>query len=192
MSDDNKKASEEAEDKSGKKSSDTQEQKPKLYEEAVVKDLIAERDKAKEKLRKLSEASETESKKREEELLKSKNDYEGLVKLHTAEHEKAINSAKSRVINSYLKELGLKHQMNELSDISLFNGEIEIDDDYDISNEKDIEKAFEEFKKSKPYLFKATDGKPVPKTDNSPNKKIDITPSSKISLVDILRDRQKT
>src|SRR5689334_22856853 len=85
---------------------------PKTYEESYVKELIAERDRAKEKLRKVAEQTDADAKKREEETLKAKNDYEGLVKLHQAEHEKAINSAKSLIVNNFLAKLAVKHGLN--------------------------------------------------------------------------------
>lgn len=184
-------------EKSGKQSDDKSQlqnnDKPKLYEESVVKEIIAERDKVKEKLRKLESQSAEQAKQREEETLKAKNDFEGLTKLHQAEYERAINSAKSLIVNNYLTSMAVKNGINEPADVALFNFDLELDDDYSVTNGEAVEKAFQDFKKAKPYLFKTEDNKkPVPRTHNSPVSNQAGNAPVKISALDILKEQMST
>jgi hypothetical protein len=119
------------------------------------------------KLKKFEDDKAQADRTREEALLKSKNDFEGLAKLHQTEHEKAINAAKGLIVTNFMTLLAVKHGLQDPADIALFNAEVELDDNYSVTNAKDVEKQFEDFKKKKSYLF-STEKKPVPKTDNLP------------------------
>lgn len=160
--------------------------KAKLYEESVVKEIIAQRDTLKERIRKIEADTQVEAKKREEDSLKAKNDYDGLVKLHLSEHEKAINAAKSLIINNYLTTMATKHGLNDPADIALFTPQLELDTEFSVKNGAEVEKAFEDFKKKKPYLFKS-DSKTVPGTDNRQISKPDADstiPQSRAQAID--------
>jgi hypothetical protein len=170
-----------------------QNNQPKMFEESYVKELIGERDKVKEKLRKIEADAEAATKKAQEAQLKAANDFEGLTKLHQTEHEKAMLAARSLIVNNFMTSLAVKHGLQDPADIALFNAEIELDDDYQVTNAKDVEKAFEDWKKSKSYLFKVEDKRFVPKTDNYPYRKaVDQSGDGKktvVPLVDILQQR---
>jgi len=146
--------------------------KPKLYEESVVKEIIAERDKAKERLRKIESDQTANSKKSEEDQLKAKGDYEKLVELKNVETLKAIKAAQGHVAKAHMISLAVKNGMIDPDAVSMFTAELKFNEQFEIENITEIEKQFEDFKTKKPYLFK-TEKKPVLPTDNKPFKKPD-------------------
>lgn len=157
-----------------------------MYEESYVKELIAERDKAKEKARKLEQQTENEKKSKEEESLKAKGDYETLTKKVEEDRITAQNKAQAQIQKERLSTLAAKHGMVNPDDVALFTGAIVFDPEYNITNTDEVEKAFEEFKKAKPYLFKSLEKVNVPRVDNTPIKKVGEEFLSTMSKSDLM------
>jgi hypothetical protein len=146
---------------------------PKMYEESYVKEIIAARDEAKRKLRTIEDEKAQVSKQLEDEQLKAKGDYEALAaKLKTereTEHQELISIIKS----TYLESLGQSQGIIKTEYMNLFNSDIKFSG-LEISNDEEVKKAFETWKKENPHLFK--EQKQIPKTDSKPFKKPDTVP----------------
>ena len=126
------------------------------------------------KLKQFETEKIAETQRKEEEALKAKGQYEELAKKKQLETEKAVNAARQRIANAYLTEIGLKHGIVDTDALSLFEGKIEFDENFNITNAEKIAESFEkEFKAKKSYLFNKQNSQPspkpaIPKTDNSP------------------------
>jgi len=177
------------EQKADAKSSDVKDNQPKIYSEEVFKEVVKQRDEIKDRLRSIELANEENTRKYQEEQLKSKGDYETLAKIKTEQSQIAVEAAHEYITDAYLSRLGSKYGIIDEEAISMFAVEFEFSDDFKIMNSDEVEKKFQEWVKAKPYLFKPIDKKPVPKTDTQiPQTKLDVSPG-KISIVEILQER---
>lgn len=160
--------------------------KPKLYEESVVKEIIAERDKAKERLRKIeTDQTKLEEERRSKEL-KDKNDYETLMAESKLKTEKQHQLLKNKVAEMELHKLGVEHKLAKPEYLSIFKSTVDVDDEFQVKNLDSVKKDFEQFKKDNPNLFLAEDKKLVPKTDSKPFKKPDSNQFEGISREQML------
>ena len=148
----------------------------KIYSAEHVKGLIAERDKAKSKLRSIEEAQEKTNREKEETDLKAKGDYETLAKNLQAQSVAQLTNLKKKTAQLELVKLGTEHGISKSQYLSVFDGNIEVGDDLQISNSDELKKSFTKFKDENKNLF--TEGK-VPQTDNnSPIKKLNVDSSN--------------
>lgn len=149
-------------------SSETQSQS-KTYSEDAFKEVVAQRDEIKRKLRALEEDKERIIKDKEAEELKRKGDYESLMQKVNAEREQEKNALKNLITQSYLTALGADYGIAKPEYTKLLDVSVELDG-LEIANADAVKKAFEGFKKDNPSLFTAKENKPVPKTDGVTKK----------------------
>lgn len=142
-----------------------QEQENQQIPYSRFKEVLDRAKKAEETLSELQRKQEETTRLAEEEKAKASGDYSKLVESYKTKESRL----KDKIVQSVLIGLGAKHGLNDPADVRLFDAELEVDaDTYEIKNLSEVEKAFEDWKKNKSYLFKSADTKPVPKTDNQP------------------------
>jgi hypothetical protein len=149
------------------------ETKPELENQTVPYSRFAEVNTAKKELEtkynELVKAQETAAQKAAEEQAKKNGDYTTLLnQLKEKESGFAQKEVKLRekVAETVLTALAIKEGIANPKYINLFDGELDISDDLEVKNMKDVEDAFVKFKKENPTLF--TPSKPVSKVDNKP------------------------
>jgi hypothetical protein len=122
----------------------------------------------------LKAQQEQSAQKTAEELAKQQGDYSQLLS-KTKEKESQIAQKeqllKQKLVETALIQLGVSEGIIKPEYINLYEGEIDITDDLEITNLDEVKKTFKEFKKANPQLF----GKPapVPGVDNSKGRSID-------------------
>jgi hypothetical protein len=158
--------------------SDPDPKKPESRAQTRIRELVSEkkaanaaRAAAELKLKDLESKQKASEDAAAEKLAKEEGTYKELIAKHTAEREKEKNLVVKKASDMVLVGMAAKHGILKPSYLDLFTeATLEVDaDSLEVTNLKDVEKAFEKFKTENPTLFKA-DGEPVKKTDNSSSK----------------------
>jgi hypothetical protein len=115
-----------------------------------------------------------------EQKAKEENNYSELKKM-AAEKESAIKlkeeKLKEKVAETVLTALAVKEGILSPKYLNLFETDVEVTDDLEITNMTNVEDAFKKFKLENPTLFNSVKP-PLPKVDNTKNKEV----NSKIKL----------
>jgi len=169
----------------GSPQGDTTEQ-PSSIPYARFKEVL---DKAKDyenRFKALEEQQTNAQREYETKQLEEQGNYKQLAERVQQEREQAVRSAYEYISDAYLTQLAAKHGIVDPDAVQLFVAEFEFTPDFKISNTEAIDKKFEEWKSSKPYLFKGDD-KPVPRTDNNPYRKPAADDIKQFTNVDLIR-----
>ena len=150
--------------------------------------VISEKKELEGRLQKLEDAKKAEEIKAAEELAKKSGDYSKLVEQLTQKEtqvKEQEQKMKDRIANMTVQTLAIKHGIAKPEYVKLFTTKVEVADDLEVKDFKEVEKAFEAWKKENPNLF-AT-GKKVPETDTKLKHEINIDANKDLSIMDKIR-----